>query len=281
MEEIKMNKRSLIIKAMGSIVSIGYIAYSFVGDFVDLPNFGEVSPIMGMFIGFIVFAALVVWHFVDMSREISYLKSKRPRIIFGEPKCIKVSRNINDYGANSFIAKQMSPKTDFYLFCVDFINSPIEKDNNDALGVQAFLEFYDESNSRCYTYFGRWIDMPERTLNEKHRYADIPSDSRTTKRLGIMYVSGERGNNAYLLDSDIVDNAPEGMVLNPPFLLAGKYSLVISISGRNFPEISKVYEIQNSKDAMLIFSEKKNSDKWLKKIADDKKKIAKLWSSIT
>jgi hypothetical protein len=218
---------------------------------------------------------------LQLRNEIRDLESELPNILFGEPKYIEVNRCVNDYGANSFIAKQISPKTPFYLFCIDFRNKPINPKGSDALGVQALLEFYGDNDEKCREYFGRWINMPERVLNENHRYIDLPSDGMTEKCLGIMYISGKSGNDFYLLDSDVVDNAPEGAVLNPPFLLSGKYTLVVNISGRNFSELSpKVYEVQSLKDERLIFAERKDSKKWLQKIENDKKKLARMWSSV-
>lgn len=275
-----MNKNFNIIKIVLFLFSVGVESYSYYGIIRDVKVFGDMEPETGMFIGYWIVVFVVAWQFWEMSKEISSLKNRKPRIVFGEPKCIEISQKINDYGVNSFIEKQISPSTDFYLFCIDFINSPQEKENSDALGVQAFLEFYDENDDKQYSYFGRWIEMPERKLNEKHRYTDIPSDGRTSSRLGIMYISGKGGNEAYLLDSDTVDNAPEGMVLNPPFLSKGKYTLVVNISGRNFQEVSRIYDIQNLKGERLIFSEKKNADKWIRKIEDDKKELAKLWNSL-
>jgi hypothetical protein len=97
--------------------------------------------------------------------------------------------------------------------------------------------------------------------------------------LGIAVIDNN-GNEFFLLDSSIVDNRSDGIVWHRPHLLAGKYTVVVTISGENFSEISKVYEIQNLKDERLIFKEKEDSKEWLRKIEDDKKKLAKMWSSV-
>ncbi len=277
-----MNRKPSIsrtINVCGFVLSALYIAYSFIGTFFNLPNFGKLNNTTGILVGFIVFAINASWKFWNMEQEINTLKSKHPKVLFSEPKCVEItSEQIDLYGRKSLLGSLISCRQ-FYMFCIDFFNKPTVPSGQDAIDAQVLIEFYDKDDERKTHYLGRWIDKPEIGFGVKHEKKNIMCNSANGEILGIAIIEN-KGDDLFLLDSGVVDNRSDGSIWNPPHLLAGKYTLIVTIFGKNFPKISKVYDVQNLRDERLVFAEKKDGVRWLKKVENDRRKLSRIWSSM-
>lgn len=223
----------------------------------------------------IIFNYSIIWY--KKKNDISTL----PFIKLAGADITNVLPNVNSYGANSFIAKDLHRTRK--LFYLDLINDPIKKENNDAVGVSVEITYFRDGEFTPYRkHLARWIDMPEKELGISHIYKDIPSDGKTKVRWGMGYVDNEYGDNFFLLDAEQTDLSSHGIMINPPFLPEGKYTVVANISGKNLWDIEPfVFEISTIGNEPVKLFIKKDDKQWLKVVEKEKEKMSKLWSSLT
>lgn len=236
-------------------------------------------------VGFFILKEPVIVHnkvqkdILDLKDEIQELKSIFPNVAIGECRKDNMLVNINRYGANSLLCKNLHSER--ILLYIDFINSPKIKNNNSAIDVSVYLKYYDENGESVNRkHFGRWMEMPE-TVFEKHVKVNIPSDGRTSKRLGIGYFDKGGNGMLILLDAEVTDLNEYGMLNSQDiqYLDAGKYFVVANISGNNVQNTpSLLFKIEIEKDGKLKFEQDEHVDEFLEKISENKKERSKLWN---
>ena len=256
------------IYSLGCIISIATTILQIVPslseetDKLFSPFFTNSNPFHWGIIAIIFWLATGLFYYFNYRKALQKEINYRPFIKLAEAGITNIFPNINYYGTNSFIAKNLFRTRN--LFYLDLVNDPKIKGNNDAKDVSIELTYYKEGEFFPYhKHLARWIGMPEKELGIPHIYCDIPSDGKTKIRWGMGIVDNKCGDIFFLLDAEQTDLSSYGIMVTPPFLPEGKYTVVANVFGKNLWGIEPfVFEISTIKDEAVKLHIKKESKKW-------------------
>ena len=271
-------QHSLSFKDYWEVLASFVAAVLTIKDIVDLIQTDFSSHLSWSF--YLSFGLFIIFGFYSMiksKKEIKDLKDKSPNVIFKDSGFLELTiSDIDIYGKSSLVGMFLS-KDPIYLFYLSFSNLPKLKNINTALGAEVLIKIIDNNYQCINSYLGRWIDTPEKEFGVIHKKKDLACSDYDQGRLGVAILGG-KGDDFKILNSDLTDNRSDGTIWNMPILSPGKYSLIAIISGENFENKTKVYDLQNLKDDRLIFNEKKDQRKYLKRFQKENKKNNKIWS---
>lgn len=146
-----------VVQAIMTLVGTVVFAYSFAGDYFDLPNFGEEYKIYGIVFAILVFLSAILWHFMDLQAALGDRIPKIDIRKFPILDDVQMDMNITEQ-KGVFHITGIS-----HMAHISFANNPKNRtDKNSPDNVRAEITFLDINRNPLFTIDGRWshTDQP-------------------------------------------------------------------------------------------------------------------------